>query len=98
MIDLIELREWIREDEEDEERTLSSLISASRMMIKQATGITPDDVVSNPDAAALYELAQKIIINNHYENRGGAGDTPGLISIYVQLEAYKLKQASEVQP
>lgn len=89
MSKLEDIKEWIKEDEED--NVLSSLISASRFEIKQATGITEEDVENNPDALELYNLAQKIIIANYYENRCGPSKTnPGLISLYMQLEAYGL--------
>lgn len=93
MVDLQEIKEWLRIDEEDEDRTLSSLIDSSRLIIKQATGITVDDVENNPDAIELYKLVQKIIITDFYENRGG-GDkiNPGLISLFMQLEVYKLEK------
>lgn len=42
---------------------------------------------------SLYTLIQKIIITGLYENRDGeAKENKGLISLYMQLEAYKLQQ------
>lgn len=91
-MELDEIKEWLRIDGEDEDVTLSSLLSSSRMMIKQATGITVDDVENNQDAKELYKLVQKIIITNLYENRNGPEEiNAGLISLYIQLEAYKMQ-------
>lgn len=92
-MDLNDLKEWIRVDGEDKDKTLSSLLSSSKLIIKQATGITLDDVQDNPDALNLYELVQKIVITNLYENRlGSEKENKGLTSLYMQLETYKLSK------
>jgi uncharacterized phage protein (predicted DNA packaging) len=96
MDELIELKEWLKIDGEDEDLTLSSLLISSRMIIKQATGLTQSDVQNNEEALELYKLAQKIIVTNLYENRTGAEkENLGLISLYTQLEVYKLQLANE---
>lgn len=90
-MNLSELKEWLKVDYDDEDNTLSSLLSASELIIKQATGVEISDVQSDEKALALYNLIQKIIITNLNENRGeGIKDNIGLTSLYMQLEAYKL--------
>lgn len=76
---------------EDEDITLSSLLSASKIIIKQGTGITQNDIDKDKDAKELYKLAQKIIIINLYDNGGiSEKENVGLTSLYMQLEVYKL--------
>lgn len=92
-MDLANLKEWLRIDGEDEDATLSSLLSASSLIIKQATGIVAADVKDNQEALNLYELVQKMLITNLYEG-ADKDTTPGLTSLYMQLEAYKLQTES----
>jgi hypothetical protein len=90
--DLVELKEWLRVDE-GEDTTLFSLLASSRAIIKQATGLTKEKIkAEDADILELYKLAQKILITDIYENRTGSEKiNPGLISLYVQLESYKIK-------
>ncbi|UZW13197.1 head-tail connector protein [Clostridium pasteurianum] len=95
-MELIELKEWLRIDGDDEDITLSSLLSSSELIIKQATGVKFTDIESYTDAKNLYSLIQKIIITNLYENRLGEDkENVGLTSLYMQLEAYKLQGESD---
>ncbi|AZV56796.1 head-tail connector protein [Clostridium sp. AWRP] len=94
-MNLSEVKEWLKVDYEDEDNTLSSLLSASEMIIKQATGVELSDVQGDEKALALYDLIQKIIVTNFNENRGeGIKDNIGLTSLYMQLEAYKLSNST----
>lgn len=90
-MEIAELKEWLRItwDYEDD-NTLKPLLSASEMIIEQATGVKSDDL-TDEKAKSLYNLIQKMIITDLYENRtGGNKDNPGLTSLYMQLESYKL--------
>lgn len=92
-MELNELKEWLKIDYEDEDTTLSSLLSASEMIIKQATGVELKDVQADEKALKLYTLIQKIVTTGLHENRDGeAKENQGLTSLYIQLEAYKLQQ------
>jgi uncharacterized phage protein (predicted DNA packaging) len=96
--DLIEIKEWLRIDGEDEDNTLSSLLASSRAIIKQGTGLIKEDIKpDDKDITELYKLAQKILITDLYENRTGSESNPGLISICMQLEVYKLKLIQEAE-
>lgn len=86
-----EVKEWIRIDSDAEDtNTLPGLISTSKIIIKQSTGVTWDDVNTDADASSLYKTLQKFIITDLYSNRTGSKFNPLLISLYSQLEAYKL--------
>lgn len=92
---LDELKEWLRIDSGDEDiNTLPGLISASQILIKQSTGVTLDDVQANTDAFNLYKTLQKFIITDLYENRTGSSANQLVISLYAQLEAYKLPEVT----
>ena len=90
-MELPELKEWMRVtwDVEDD-NVIKPLMLSSEMIIDLATGVKSDDITDGK-AKSLYELIQKIIITNLYEHRDGdIKDNPGLTSLYMQLEAYKL--------
>lgn len=92
MTDLEELKEWLRIDGTDDDNTLTSLLLSSSLVIKQSTGVVLEDVQDNLEALALYKLVQKLIITDLYENRSGSGKiNPVVVSLYTQLEAYKLQ-------
>jgi hypothetical protein len=89
--DLTELKEWLRIDSTDDDVTLVSLINTSQLLIKQSTNVDLIDVQSVPSALELYKTLQKMIITDLYENRDGSSKlSPVIISMYAQLEAYKL--------
>lgn len=91
MVALEELKEWLRVDGNDEDVTLNALIKSSEFIIKQASGVESDDLISDTQAAELYKLVQKLIITDLYENRIGSTQTnPMVISFCTQLEAFKL--------
>lgn len=85
---IAELQEWIVLD--GDEKTLNSLLLASRMIIKKSTGVTPADVAENEEATELYKLIQKMIIADNYENRLGSNNNQLLIGYCSQLQSYKL--------
>lgn len=92
-MEINELKEWLRIDGNDEDATLTGLISSSEILIKQSTGVNPEDVAADTNAQDLYKLLQKIIIADLYENRLGSSKiNPITVSLYAQLEAYKLKK------
>jgi uncharacterized phage protein (predicted DNA packaging) len=96
MEQLEEIKEWLRIDGEDEDKTLSSLILAAKAYIKNGTGITTADVENNEDALNLYDLALKMYVAARYENRSGAEENEkGLIAILTQLEIYSYKESNE---
>lgn len=88
---LEEILEWLRiEGVEDEPNTLPSLLLASKMIIKQSTGVMPEDITNDPGAVELYKLVQKMIVTDLYENRNGSKLSSLLIGLCAQLEIYKL--------
>lgn len=89
-LELNELKEWLALDGDDTDITLKSLISTSKILIKQSTGVIFDDIKEDTDAYNLYKTLQKYIITDLYENRTGASISPLVTSLYAQLEAYKL--------
>lgn len=94
--ELNELKEWLKIDGSDEDTTLSSLLLSSKFVIKQATGVTFEDLTSKPEAKELYKTIQKLIITDLYENRSGSGKlSPVVISFCKQLEIYKTTISSE---
>lgn len=90
-----ELNEWLRIDNSDDENTLNSLIQASTLIIEQSTGVTLADVSDNQQAEELYKTLQKFIITDLYENREGGNISPAIVSLYAQLEAYKLNATED---
>lgn len=89
-ISLDEVKEWIKSDSDAEDtNTLPGLISTSKIMIKQSTGVTWDDVQNDNDACNLYKTLQKYIITDLYFNQSGK-ISQLIASLYIQLEAYKL--------
>jgi len=90
---LEEILEWLRiEGVEDEPNTIPSLLLASKMIIKQSTGLMPEDITDDPEAVELYKLIQKMIVTDLYENRAGSKLNSLLIGLCAQLEVYKLAQ------
>lgn len=90
MMDLEELKEWLRVDGVDDDITLDSLLLTSKILIRQSTGVELEDVQSNPQALELYKTIQKIIITDLYENRDGSSKlNPVLISLLIQLKSFK---------
>lgn len=95
-LNLNELKEWLRIDDDNEDtNTLPSLVSTSKLLIKQSTGVEFADIQDNEDAVNLYKTLQKFIITDLYENRTGSKFNPLLISLYSQLEAYKLPDGGD---
>jgi hypothetical protein len=96
-ISLDEVKEWIKSDSDAEDiNTLPGLISTSKIIIKQSTGVTWDDVQSNEDASNLYKTLQKYIITDLYFNQSGKMSYL-IASLYIQLEAYKLPTSDTTQ-
>lgn len=88
-----ELKKWLRIDFDDDDLdTLPALISTSKLIIKQSTGVALDDVEEDADALNLYKTLQKYIITDLYENRTGSTINQLVISLYSQLEVYKLPE------
>jgi uncharacterized phage protein (predicted DNA packaging) len=94
--ELTELKEWLKIDGTEEDKTLSSLLLSSKFVIKQATGIKLEDIAADDEAKELYKTIQRMIITDIYENRGGSGKvSPVVISLCAQLEAYKPETITE---
>ena len=89
MNSLEEIKEWVKTDGEGEPNTLPSLLIASRMIIKQSTGVMPVDI-KDIEMKELYKLVQKMIITDLYENRAGSATNILVIGLCTQLEIYKL--------
>ncbi|RXI58983.1 head-tail connector protein [Clostridium tetani] len=96
-MDLNEVKEYLRIDEEDEDSTLSSLLFAAKSYIKNGTGLT-EDMIKDDETLELYKLCLKILISHWHENRAIETTGPNfhklsfsLESILLQLEAEYLK-------
>ncbi|BDR82552.1 head-tail connector protein [Clostridium tetani] len=96
-MDLNEVKEYLRIDEEDEDSTLSSLLFAAKSYIKNGTGLT-ENMIKDDETLELYKLCLKILISHWYENRAIETTGPNfhklsfsLESILLQLEAEYLK-------
>ena len=86
MIGLEELKQWLKIDFEDDDATLEGLISASKAIIKSATGVA-ESFVSSTDSQEvknLYLMIQRVLINDMYNMRDT--ENKALISLYTQLE------------
>lgn len=96
-MELKELKEYLRIEGEDEDKSLSSLLFAAKSYIKNGTGLT-EDMIKNDEVLELYRLCLKILISHWYENRVIETTGPNfhklsfsLDSILLQLEAEYLK-------
>lgn len=85
-----EIKEWLRIDGTDDDNTIDSLLLASKAIIRQSTGVLPEDIQAIPEATELYNLIQKMIVADSYANREGSKMNQLLIGLCTQLEAYKL--------
>ena len=65
---LQEVKNFVRVDGTDEDISLGSLISASKLFFKNTTGIVVDETND------LHELAIKLLVSNSYENRLPVGE------------------------
>lgn len=90
MIELCEMKEWLRIFHDEDDNLVNSLILTSISIIKSATGITKDYILSCEDDEIidLYKMVQKIIVTDLYNERDT--ENKALTSYYIQLElAYK---------
>ncbi|MBS6503883.1 MAG: head-tail connector protein [Clostridium sp.] len=90
MIELAEMKEWLRIFHDEEDNLIISLIASSISIIKSATGITKDYILSckNDVVIDLYKMVQRILITDLYNERDT--ENKALTSFYIQLElAYK---------
>lgn len=88
-LDINNLKEWSKIDDDD--KVLKLLIGPSKTIIRQATGITKEEIENNKEALELYELIQMIIITDLHENRSGTNSitSPTMISLLSQLRTSK---------
>lgn len=86
MVTLEKVKEYLRVDGEEEETLIKFLIEYSKEEIENSTGVTCDSC-SKPKT---YELAQLIIINDRFENRGSEDlefkPNNALSSLYIKLK------------
>lgn len=90
MIELNEMKEWLRIFHDEDDNLVNSLISSSISIIKSATGITKEYIQSCNDGTLtdLYKMVQRILITDLYNERDT--ENKALTSYYIQLElAYK---------
>lgn len=87
MITIEELKLWLKIDFEDEDNTLTGLINSSKAIIKSATGVPSEFMVTtdSQELKDLYLMVQRVIINDLYNMRDT--ENKSLISLYTQLEA-----------
>lgn len=89
LVTIEEIKEYLRLDEDYEDKKIKPWIIASKVKIKLGTGLSPDEI-KDPDIVELYKLTQLIIINNIYEDPSAMeGDTSGVTSLMILLESYK---------
>lgn len=96
MINLDEMKEWLRIFHDEDDNLVNSLILSSIPIIKSATGITKDYIQSCNDEMLieLYKMVQRILITDLYNERDT--ENKALISYYIQLElAYKETLSNE---
>lgn len=88
MITLLEAKEWLRIDLDykEEDNLIESLIRSSIAIIKRGTGISKEYIIStrNEDLKELYIMAQRIIIENVYNEKDT--ENKALTSYLIQLE------------
>lgn len=90
MIELNEMKEWLRIFHDEDDNLVNSLILSSISIIKSATGITKEYIQSCNDETLtdLYKMVQRILITDLYNERDT--ENKALTSYYIQLElAYK---------
>jgi len=91
MVSLLEVKNWLKVDHDDDDNLIESLISVSKILIKQKTGVQETHIIGNKEATELYKLVQNLLITDLYENRGGLPKISStLISLLIQLEAFIL--------
>lgn len=98
MITLLQIKEWLRIDHDEEDSLIRSLIDGSTAIIQSATGIKKEYIESTTDERLknLYLMVQRILITDLYSERDT--ENKALISYYIQLEvAYKGVLNSETQ-
>ena len=88
-MELQEVKEWLRVDDDYDDEKINFLISASRGIIETATGLKFEDIVDS-DILNVYKLTQKVIITNLYDTPEGKFMDNCLIGLYTQLETYRL--------
>jgi len=104
---LIDLKEYLRVDGDEEEPFLSLLLASAKIYLKNAGISEPGDLkhlTSGDDPNALYKLVVMMMTTHWYENRmvvtagtARAGQTPipyGVESIILQLKADQLPDVS----
>lgn len=90
MIDLDEMKEWLRIFHDEDDGLVIGLIFSSIPIIKTATGVSKEFIESCNDKTFidLYKMVQKILITDLYNERDR--ENQALTSYYIQLElAYK---------
>ena len=96
MIELAEIKEWLRIFHDEEDNLINSLIASSISIIRGATGITKD-YISNckkHEIIDLYKMVQRILITDLYNERDT--ENKALTALYIQLEvAYKGELSNE---
>ena len=96
MIELTEIKEWLRVFHDEEDNLINSLIASSISVIQSATGITKDYISScnSERIKDLYKIVQRILITDLYNERDT--ENKALTSFYIQLElAYKEELRNE---
>lgn len=102
-----ELKEYLRVDGEDEDRTLNTFIKAAQLYLSNAGIKQPKDyylVVGNEDIYAQHRLAILMLATHTYENRLAVSNSSsilpfGLESLILQLKVVDVIEvkASQIQ-
>ncbi|HEQ3553585.1 head-tail connector protein [Bacillus subtilis] len=83
VVELKEMKEWLRVDGDEEDNLVSSLISAAvKHLEKSGVKDTENE---------LYKLAVKMLVDEWYQNRGASGEGKNKLSYSVQSMILQLK-------
>ncbi|WWU66131.1 head-tail connector protein [Clostridium baratii] len=98
MVELSEMKEWLRIYEDDEDLLINSLIQSSASIIQSATGISKEYIIEckNYRIKDLYNMVQRILIADLYNERDV--ENRALTALYIQLEtAYIGEKNNEIR-
>lgn len=98
MVELSEMKDWLRIYEDDEDLLINTLIESSVSIIQIATGISKEYITEckNYRIKDLYKMVQIILITDLYNERDV--ENRALTALYIQLEtAYIGEKNNEIR-
>ena len=100
-MELNEIKQYLRIEDNEEDSLISSLLFAAKSYIENGTGLT-EDMIKDDSLLEIYKLCIKILVNNWYENRLSETVGPNfhklsnsIEAMLLQLEAAYLKLKGE---